>query len=133
MEYPNELYRGITSKNLLVDGCPTKDVFIRFENTNSDGFDELSICWNDDERALTTIRNQRNKSNGEIQFPAGIALLWRSDMDSIICSKRLKDIFKYERKKLEDNPYHGNLLFKGDSKLKSQLASLIALLCKEVL
>ena len=116
---PEKMLRGIPLNNtefITVEGYPTKSVF-RFGNydekeRNEDGFCELSINWFDDDGAVKTLLNQINERKGTPQFQGGYCELKRSQINSLAFFTN--KIINYERKIIENNKYHGNILMKND-------------------
>jgi hypothetical protein len=54
------------------------------------------------------ILNQ--EKDGELLYEVGAAILSRGEIDRLKTRPQLKGLLSYERKELEKNPYHGNLL-----------------------
>ena len=121
--YPNECYRGISSKDGVTPGGYVTGAAFQFsdykpEQRNGDGFCELSIQWNDDENASVHLLEQRKPKTDNLQFKIGYCKL---DMEQLrlVVKQYLRDKkFAYERRPIEEdaeediraNPYHGNLL-----------------------
>lgn len=111
--YPDSFYRGITSKSHFVDGYLTQDAFLFTKNTErDDGYKEASINWKDDDGALSILANQKNESDGTYHFDGGVAEIQVSSMKIALATQIIKGDFSYERKSVEGNKYHGNLLVK---------------------
>ena len=117
-KYPPDFYHGIPSKDFVyIDSnlnnakTVTADAFQFEEKVRDDGYRELSINWNDDDDSLKLLFEQK-KENGKFHFPAGVVKL------ELILVKQLLKVyieskeFDYERREIEGNPYHGNLLLK---------------------
>lgn len=121
--YPNEFWRGISSKDFILEGRVLPDAFQFDDCGRTDGFKELSINWNDDDNALDVLLSQR-KSNGKLQFSAGVTQLKLSDVKQNLLAYILRNEFAYERRKIEGNDYHGNLLI--SEKLPKKLRSLVS-------
>ena len=96
---------------LDVDGRPSGGLFQFKESAHTAGFSELSINWYDDEGALTQIFDQR-KDDESIQFKGGAALISRNNIDTIIKQSLFGADICYERRELDNNKYHGNILRK---------------------
>lgn len=122
-KYPDVFYRGISNKDFIIDGRVTADAFQFSKEDRGDGYKDLSINWNDDGNALRTALEQR-KSNGKIQFAAGVASLNMKTVKIYLSPYFDKKQFGYERQELPDNIYHGNLLVTND--LAKGLRSLIS-------
>ena len=116
MSYPDKLLRGIPNRTYLdEDGRVTVSIFQFSDNVREDGFTEASINWIDDDFAVEHALKQ-TKSDGNIQFSAGVAIMLREWVDDTICRPMFEGLLDYERAPLEDNRYHGNLLRKGNEK-----------------
>ena len=112
MKVPESFYRGFSHQ-----GCFTPEGFITSEGfkfelspgiVRSDTFEEASINWNDDEFALRVLCNQKSEKKQDIQFKYGYSELKISDV--LLQLSPFLQYFDYERKPLQKNPYHGNLL-----------------------
>lgn len=106
--YPKEFLRGISNKDYVENGHVLYAAFQFDEKGRQDRNLEASINWLDDDGAISLAINQR-KENGKIQFPGGVA---RIDLEfaKMILHNFSQTGFSYERKPLENNKYHGNLL-----------------------
>ena len=126
-EFPEEFWRGIANKDFVKDGYVLPSAFQFDNDIREDGFKELSINWNDDDEALKKILEQR-KENGKIQFSVGAANLNLSRVKQLLSMYIDRKQFSYERKELEDNEYHGNLLVLGtlDKQLRLMISSCLA-------
>jgi hypothetical protein len=128
MTYPEEFIRGIVNEESLdKDGRASASMFQFIDTQRNDEFIEASINWFDDEEALSVIMKQR-KECGEIQFKIGAAILSRSMLDMLLKSHTTYNRLSYERKAIEGNKYHGNLLLlKGlERKTKVLICGIIA-------
>lgn len=121
--YPDVFYRGISSKDYVIDGRVTAEAFRFSEEDRGDGYKDLSINWNDDENSLRTALEQR-KSNGKIQFASGVASLNMKTVKIYLSPYFDKNQFSYERQSIPGNIYHGNLLITSD--LAKGLRSLVS-------
>lgn len=142
-EFPKEFYRGISSPNdITKEGYIMAAVF-KFDKydeiaRNDDGFCELSINWNDDEGALTTLLRQHKPHKEEKQFKGGYCKISKSAMDLIFKPYIDGEQFKYERRPIlgncdadiSPNPYHGNLLMLNelDKNIKKNIQHTLATL-----
>lgn len=134
MEYPDKLIRGIPNKSFLEDGYPTSILFNTFDDNiqRDDNYFELSINWFDNEDALNTIRKQ-TKVNGEFQFKVGAAILLREKLDDLCKNPSIKGKLAYERRIVEGNEYHGNILMeKGLTKVKKNMIAAGLALCVDM-
>ena len=136
VSYPNEFFRGISSESFCFENNLARPtLFYDFDNVNrADGFNELSITWNDNDESVDIISNQK-KSSGELQFKVGLAVLQRSILDIAKHNIQFKGILKYERKASHDNPYHGNILLKAgeDKQKRNMVASFLAMNSRVIL
>ena len=138
MQYPDECIKGISNTNcfLMLGGSyvGSTNLFSFPQNRcRHDGWIEESINWNDDEYVVNRTLNQ-TKQNGELQFKIGIAIVPRAELDRV--KKRYTGLLNYERDPIQEdfdsgteaNPYHGNVLLKGDitPSLKGQIRALLA-------
>lgn len=119
------------SKNPLSEcflrGFITKDCFTKEQNIaigafifhdhtaeRNDSYHEASINWEDDEGAVTTLLSQKKDDSEELMFKYGYARLPLNLVKMTLKSLIIKDYLNFERKPLDNNPYHGNLLIPGD-------------------
>lgn len=113
MNFPENCLRGIQQKDkILEDGFVATDVFYFDDNhVKENGDFEQSINWEDDEGAIPFTLAQK-RSDNSLQFRGGVAILSRADSDRI-SKLPAGNGLSYERQKLDDNPYHGNLVLTG--------------------
>lgn len=122
-EYPDELYRGIsTTEHITPEGYLMAGAFqfSKYDGClrNDDGFCELSINWNDDDDSIKLLLEQQKPNKAELQFKVGYCKITKSGMDMLLKTYINDGHFKYERRPIEENliediqpnPYHGNLL-----------------------
>lgn len=116
MSFPDNFLKGLSDKNKLTsDGVGVSASVFYFDPQHvRDGWLEQSINWEDDANAITLMLGQK-KEDGEIQFKAGVVRVPRSCVEHINKVPRTKDLLAYERKALNNNPYHGNLLLKENT------------------
>lgn len=126
--YPKDFWRGISNKDFVCDGHVLPSAFQFDDEIRQDGFKELSINWNDNEGALATVLNQK-KDNGKFQFSVGATNLQLGFVKQCLATYISRDEFSYERKPVEGNDYHGNLLVKGtiDKKIRLIISNTLAL------
>lgn len=110
--YPEDFWRGISNKTFLSEGHVLPSAFQFDDEVRADGYRELSINWNDCEDALITALNQR-RENGNLQFKAGVAKLNLEAVNFVLSNFKSQNQFTYERREVEGNAYHGNLLILG--------------------
>lgn len=134
MEFPEDLLRGIPNIDFVEkDGNPTSNLFYfekRVNYNRQDGFIEESINWYDEPKALDILIQQK-KENDKFQFQYGAVILSRSELDRLISKPTVGDTLSYERRKIEGNEFHGNLLLQESvekPKMK-RIAASIATIC----
>jgi hypothetical protein len=89
-----------------------------------------NVNWQDDEHAIEFTLNQTKKGTEELHFKAGVAIVPRPEIDRIRERYIQMDILSYERRTLEDNPYHGNILLRVNmikSPIMKQIAGTLAM------
>lgn len=135
MSYPDQFLRGIPHKQYVGDdNKPTSDLFYFLDehqnNERQDGFMEESISWRDDSGAEEILFTQ-TKTDGAIQFKAGVVVMSRHELDRLISKSLNKNDLCYERREIADNKYHGNLLLLKTVKKREmkKIAAAIALVC----
>lgn len=92
-----------------------------FRGDREDDFLEASINWEDDENAVELLLNQKKDGTGERMFKYGYARLQLSIVRMTLKSLIQKSYLDFERKPLENNPYHGNLLIPAKIKKQEKL------------
>lgn len=114
MSYPKNCIKGIPNDDFWnkEDGIVYSHLF-HFKPTRDDGGVEQSVNWEDDESVIDFTLNQK-KENGDLQFRAGAAVVPRFEIDRLIERPTIRGLLSYERKPLDDNPYHGNLLLQAN-------------------
>ncbi len=110
-EYPDTLLKGIPNDEYILG----KSVYYTlFMTTNSSvynpGWGESSINWEFDKGAEKNLLSQ-TKENGEIHFKAGAVRIPKIELDRIIDQYKVEEQFSYEKREVNNNKYHGNLLF----------------------
>ncbi|MCJ7506104.1 hypothetical protein MUP05_06510 [Candidatus Bathyarchaeota archaeon] len=85
-----------------------------------------------DDDSVIDFTLRQTKDNGEQRFKVGVAILPRSELDKIKKRHFLTQPLEYERAATQENPYHGNLLLKGEiaSQVKNMIRHTLALACK---
>ena len=133
MSYPDNFLRGFSDKGLLApDGVGVSAAVFHFaESKTNNGWLEQSVCWEDDGSVVDLMLRQKNR-DGTIQFKAAIVRVPRSCVHYINGLQQTKELLSYERKELDENPYHGNLLLKKDTH-KITMTKVSALLASHVL
>ena len=112
--YAEKMIRGISDPSWVSDdGYASASLFQFKESNRLEGFLELSINWYDDEGALEQIFNQRKKDGG-IQFKGGAAILSKKSVNSINKIPQYIGTTHFDRDKLPDNRYHGNIMISSN-------------------
>jgi hypothetical protein len=129
MDYPIELIRGIPNNTYLENGYPNTRLFNECDVNpgREDDYYETSINWKDEDQALMLIFD-RKRDNGEYQFKVGGAILSTFELDRLCKKPQIKGLLSYERRIVEGNIYHGNILFKKETpkSMRNMIASAIA-------
>jgi len=117
VQFPDQCVRGLLNVSYVTKlGLPAAHAF-EFDEppmARQDGCVEQSINWYDDEGAVAVALIQ-TKSNGELQFKAGVAVFPRSALDQLKSHHAVGERIQYERAEKPDNKYHGNILLKRDT------------------
>lgn len=130
--YPDYLLRGLRKSSFLKEGGGiATEAFMpdpRTAKERTDGRQETSIDWQDDDQALASLVARRTHSI------AGVVRLARSRVDEIGRFESLEDgSLGYERRPVDGNPRHGNLLFGSAPAYRHrQIASAMALSARYV-
>lgn len=110
-ELPNELLRGLPAKDWIFEGLVTTAAF-SFTGKEINGYNELSINWNDDEGALPELLNRVD--DDKINFSAGVAHIELKTMKLILKDHIAVGNFKIRRDVVDPtNPYHGEIMLKS--------------------
>lgn len=114
MSYPKNSIKGIPNDSFLVeDGSVGSHLFhFKEEHTRDDGWIEQSINWEDNEFVVDFTLHQK-KEDGNLQFSAGAAIIPRYEIDRLNNRPTIKGLLSYERRPLDNNPYHGNILLRA--------------------
>ena len=83
------------------------------QNRN-DTYHEASINWEDDDQAVILLLEQKKEGTEELMFKYGYARLPLNLVKITLKSLIFKKYLDFERKPLENNPYHGNILLSGN-------------------
>ena len=118
MDYPDNCIRGLSKGcEITVEGFAPEHAFY-FDNVQrKDGWDEQSINWEDDESVIRFTLNQK-KENSDIKYVNGVAVISRYNIDRLI-DRMAKGLLRYERKRIDGNRYHGNILLKSGTSKKT--------------
>ena len=120
--YPQNMLRGISSKNFILEGILTEEAF-NLDPVREDGYCEISVTWYDNQDAFNVIMAQKSDRRDEIQFKAGVAELDRIEIATKMKAHFLSENLSYERRPTSNNQYHGNLLVKNS--ISKQMKRLI--------
>jgi len=131
MEFPDRCIRGIPSMDCLLQGGTVASLSLfAFPSARcrGDGWIDESINWMDNDRVGDFTLSQ-TKEDGQPQFPVGIAVVRRTELDGLKKKSGFAGHFDYERARIEGNDYHGNLLLRGDieKRLKNLIRSALAI------
>ena len=126
--FPDEFWRGIANKDFISQGYVLASAFQFDDEVRADNYKELSINWNDDDGSLEKVLTQ-TKANGKLQFNGGAAKLSLSMAKMVLKPFIDNKQFDYERRPVEGNDYHGNLLVSADlsKQLRLQISNGLAL------
>jgi hypothetical protein len=111
MGFPDHCLRGVKDKQHVSHDKPVNPAVFYFdrENDTPNVFWEMSVNWQDDESVIAFTVEQR-RSDGRYEFLAGCVTLSREDIDGLSKLRGMRGILSYERKPMDGNQYHGNLL-----------------------
>ena len=113
MAYPETLLRGlITSSSVTPERYVTVDAFQfqDFRKNRSDNYNEMSINWEDSDEAVDVLLKQKKEGSEDPQFKVGFARMSMASIKDVLRPHISDKSFSYERKPIEGNPFHGNLL-----------------------
>ena len=114
MCYPEKIIRGIASKSFVdSEGRLSSEAFQFLTNPErTDDFEEASINWYDNEEAFQIAWNQKKSlSDDTFQFKAGVAILSREFLDTIIVRPNIQKALKYERQPIDTYSSLSGLFF----------------------
>ena len=81
-----------------------------------DNYLEASVNWEDDANAITTLLTQKKEGTNEQMFKFGYARLPLNLVRTVLHSYVEKGYVDFERRPIDGNSYHGNILLRGDVK-----------------
>lgn len=113
MAYPDTLLRGlITPGSVTPERYVTVDAFQfqDFRKNRSDNYNEMSINWEDSDEAVDVLLKQKKEGSEDPQFKVGFARMSMASIKDVLRPHISDKSFSYERKPVEGNPFHGNLL-----------------------
>lgn len=135
MPYPLNCIRGIRHPHHINnDGTVGSDLFYFESQDRGDGWKEESINWEDDSSVIKFTLNQL-KSDGTFLFKIGVVVLPREEIDRLIKLPLIMGLLSYERRPIDDNPYHGNILLRANTEKLTmrQIAANLALHISQVI
>lgn len=130
-DYPDYAFRGLTesgSIDLKFKRVLAEAFNFNGNHKNDNGYDELSINWDDDFNSLEYLKVQRKENADVLKYKIGIVRLPTNKLKEM--KNKYKGYFLYERKPIENNSYHGNLLLDIDrisKRMKRLISSELAL------
>jgi hypothetical protein len=94
----------------------------------TDGMTETSINWEDDDTVLAFTLEKRAQSEH------GVARVSREQIDQVRRLRNCIDKLDYERRVIEGNPFHGNLLYAADcgKPVEKMIANALALAAEHI-
>ena len=113
INYPQDFFRGISTPDFICNGVVVAAAFQFDKEEREDGYRELSINWNDDEHSIEVLFNQR-RENGKIHFKVGAVKMDLAFTKHVLKAHIDSQEFAFERREVEGNKYHGNLLIKAN-------------------
>lgn len=132
-EFPDYALRGLTTKDCIDPefGYVTYLGFT-FEGNhyNENNYDEISVNWYDSEEALNEMKDRKKKDLDFPQFSNGIARIPTSSIKKI--SNKYRNELSYERKPVDGNIFHGNILLHKDIASKIRNRAIAAELANSV-
>jgi hypothetical protein len=140
--FPEKLIRGIPNKDFITEGRLVLPSLFHFQEVvekarlnpseRTDNNYEESINWYDDEEALNSLLRQ-TKEDGSLKYKEGAAILSKNAIDAVKILPVAYNRLTYERRSVDGNIYHGNLLLSRDTSKHAMrmIASAIAC-CVEV-
>ena len=125
---PNSCLRGLRKANWVLDGSLiATDAFApdsRTAEQRTDGGKETSVNWEDDSQAEKLTLSDKNKAGYGAARIATADIAQTSNTVVAVATPLL-----CERKRLPENPYHGNIVFsaKVGKRMEMMLAASLAL------
>ena len=130
---PDFCIRGIREKKHIIEefGPPSLEIFLPLESTakhRDDKGEEVSVNWEDDDEALKFTIECRDEKSGNFKFPQGVVKLPLDEIERLNNQPTMDNPLFVERKIEDDNPYHGNIVYKSGLRplLKRMIASSLA-------
>ncbi len=119
VNFPDFCIRGIVKKSYIYEDTETVSaaLFIpdsRTRVTRSDEGTETSINWDDNDKVLEfTLQTRDEKNQAVLAFPHGAIKLPRHVLDDVVNLPSTFQAITYERQEIDNNPYHGNIVFRA--------------------
>lgn len=121
-KYPKEFYRGIANNpdNFDPNGYLTKAAFqFKSNPKRTDGYDEMSINWNDSIKSLKLLLSLWNHRKNCFLASYGYVCFPLSFLNAAFPMMLNNKVLSYERRRIigcffrriKSNKYHGNILF----------------------
>lgn len=128
MSYPDHFVRGVRDRSHVPNGGPTNPALFYFDRKSGtlDNAWEMSINWQDNYAVIAFTLDQR-RTDGEHEFKVGCIVVSRQAVDGLAKLPTMRRVLSYERKPVDDNPYHGNLLLAPETP-KAQMKAVAAAL-----
>lgn len=122
MAYPKTFLRGLITKGSVTDERYVTSEAFQFQDfraQRADNYNELSINWEDSDEAVDVLLNQKKESTDDLQFKVGFVRIPLQKVRSLLKAHVKDKSFAYERKPVDGNDFHGNLL--ADAKLSKSI------------
>ncbi len=138
MAFPDNCIRGIINDGYITpDGSVGSHLFLPSRETahqRGDGWEETSINWEDDKHAVP-FTLQTTKNDGSIKYKTGVVRIPLAEIEHINTHPTTRDLLSYERQAIQNNPYHGNILFRQriDDSMKKKLAASLAVAASNII
>jgi hypothetical protein len=131
-DYPDHCIRGIREGKHFnpVEGRALSACFAPYEKTaeaRDDGCQETSINWEDNDQVLHFTLNYRVNPAALYSFPNGAVRVPKEKIDAVNTYEQVRDSIFYERRAVEGNDYHGNIVFNSGLS-KTQISFICTLL-----
>ena len=131
-DYPDNCIRGIReSKHINHDERRALGAcfapYAKTAEAREDGCQETSINWEDNDRVLEFTLNYRTNPTAYFAFPNGAVRIPREKIDAVNTYEQVRDSIFYERRSVEGNDYHGNIVF-NTGLSKTQISFICTLL-----
>lgn len=135
MNFPQNCVRGIPNDSYMnKDGAVAAHLF-HFDKLSSSIPDknELSINWEDEDSVVEFTLSQ-TRDDGTLQFKFGVTILPREAIDRLSSQPTIRGLLSYERREINGNRYHGNILLDAGTEKKTmkQIAGALALHCRPI-